>query len=432
MLICKTALVASQILAGLGPEARPEAEGYIDDVTTGVRCHYQIEANADLCDAVFVAFAEAREAQHGLGWPEPPDDVQAGGSSAPDVYLHRDAEWGAYVSSSYIDADPDDGRTGSASYMVLDPRITEEELGSYVAHEYNHMLQFAMDYNEPSLPPWEGAATRAEEVTYPGFGSAPTVVPDYQATPWAGALSDGYILYDLSTQFWSFYEYGSVLWFDDLREEHGVNALDFWWAMVQDKDVNEPDVLDAYEAVTGDGRQAFIDFGVRRAAFGTDQAPAWAAVYADAPLGIEGQLAMDGSLSAEWGVYEWGFIAVDVLETGLLSLSVDESLDWAVVSADTGEELGFPAVVAAGERVLIFNFGGPDYDGDDRRTPAELTVSLSAAPEDTGDSADSGEPLDTGEEPGPRGCGCSSEPGGYSGLVLLGLGLALLARRRAQ
>lgn len=432
MLNCKTALVASQIAMGLGPEARPEAEGYIDDPTTGVRCHYQVEANIDMCDAVFTAFTEAREAQHGLGWPEPPDDVQAGGSSAPDVYLHRDAEWGAYVSSSYIDADPDDGRTGSASYMVLDPRISDEELGSYVAHEYNHMLQFAMDYNEPSLPPWEGAATRAEELTYPGGGSGPTVVSDYQATPWAGALSDGYILYDLSTEFWSWYEYGSVLWFDDLREEHGVNALDFWWAMIQDKDVNEPDVLDAYETVTGDGRQAFIDFGVRRAWFGTEREPDWAATYAaSAPLAIEGELSMDGSLSAEWGVYEWGFIAVDVLDEGLLQLETDESLDWAVVSADSGEEIGFPAVVPAGERVLIFNFGGPDFDGDDREVPAELTVTLSPAPVDSGDSGLPERP-DSGEEGGPEGCGCTSQQGGSAGFgaLLLGFGILLISRRR--
>lgn len=431
MLNCKTAFIALQVAQGLGPEARPEAAGYIDDPTTGVRCHYQTEQNADMCDAVFVAFAEAREAQHALGWPEPPDDVQAGGSSAPDVYLHRDAEWGAYVTSSYIDADPDDGRSGSASYMVLDPRITEDELGAYVAHEYNHMLQFGMDYNEPSLPPWEGAATRAEELTYPGYGSGPTVVPDYQATPWVGALSDGYFLYDLSTEFWSWYEYGSVLWFDDLREEHGVNALDFWWAMVQDKDVNEPDVLDAYHEVTGDGRQAFIDFGVRRAHFGTPQEPDWAATYANsAPLAIEGELPMDGSLSAEWGVYEWGFIAVDVLDDGLLELTADESLDWAVVSATTGEEIGFPAPVAAGERILVFNFGGPDFDGDDRETPAELTLALAELPADSGLDSDPG-PVDTGEEPGPKGCGCASStaPSGMA-LVLAGLALLGWSRRR--
>ena len=130
----------------------------------------------------------------------------------------------------------------SSSYMVLAPSISVSEYPGYISHEFNHVLQFAVDMTEPAYPPWEGTATLAEERTYPGEGSGPTVVAYYRETPWAGPLRDGYWLENLG--YWSWYEYGSVELMQWLEDEEGVSVPQLWLDMANPTWTNEPDFLD--------------------------------------------------------------------------------------------------------------------------------------------------------------------------------------------
>ena len=428
MVDCKTLLIVNGLM--LTDEPRPDSIGYEDDPVTGARCHYNREAHADRCAKVFEVLQDAWTAQTDAGWPEPFSDEGQGGTDGLDIYISRDAEGGAYVDSTYVDAVDDDDRRGAWSHMVLDPGIDPDEYPDYVAHEFNHVLQFAMDFTEPTLPPWEGAATRAEELTYAGNGSGPTVAPDYNKTPWVGFLLDGWWLWD-EYEIWSYYEYGSVLFFDDLREEEGFTASDYWWAMVNAAPKNEPDSLDALEDLTGDAEQYWIEFGIRRAKMGTSEAPEWAQeAYPDAALGTEGTLSVGDTIEAEYGVYDWGFVAVDIAEDGEIDVEGEAGVEWAVVSVGRELELVTPAEVHAGERVLVFNFGPPEFDGDDTPGQRALSLTLGALPADTGldDTGVEERPRPPGgEEPGP-GCGCSAGAGSVGGLALL-LGLTLVRRR---
>lgn len=430
MVNCKTLLIAAAAQGSFLAEWRPDAVGYVDNDAGDVRCHYQRENLSARCSLVFEAIEEARDAQTAIGWPGVYPDDGNGGSDALDVYLNDDADGGAYVQSPYTDADPDDGRRGAWSYMVIDPSIDQVDLGSYVAHEFNHVMQFALDFDEPSLPVWEGAATRAEEVTYPEGNWGRYAVPDYQATPWASMLHDGYWLWD-RFEIWSYYEYGSVLWFDDLREEHGVDAPTLWWAMSEDKPGNDIDVIAAYEATTGDAKQAWIDFGIRRAHMGTDAAPDWAKeMYPNAKLAIDGEVGIGTDYTFDPGVADWGFGGVDVLEDGVIELQGDDAVEWAIVNATTGVEITADPIVAAGDVVLLFNFGVPDFSGNDTPRLRELTVGMTAAPEDTGPFDTGPDDTDPPDDEDPKGCGCASQTGGAAPAAALILGGLLLVRRR--
>lgn len=427
MVDCKTLLIVNGLF--LAPEPRPDAIGYEDDPVTGARCHYNRESHADRCAKVFEVLQDSWDAQTAIGWPEPISDGGEGGNDGLDIYISRDAEGGAYADSPYIDADADDGKQASWAHIVLDPGIDPDEYPDYVAHEFNHVLQFATDMSENSLPPWEGAATRAEELTYPGNGSGPEVVRYYNQTPWVGFLLDSWWMWD-EYELWSYYEYGSVLFFDDLREEQGINSAEFWLAMVNAGRKNEPDALDALDDLTGDAQQYWIEFGIRRAHMDTDQAPAWASeMYPNSELGVEGSLAVGGSLDPEYGVYDWGFVAVLIEEDGTLELSGDD-VEWAVVSVEQELELITPAQVAAGDTILVFNFGPPSFDGDDTPGQRAVTLSLGEPEIDTGDTGvDTRPDPPGGEDPGGCGCTSSSAP---AGALLPGLLTLLLWTRRSR
>lgn len=428
MVNCKTLLIA----AGMNGQShleewRPDAVGYVDDDATNTRCHYQRASLEDRCQYVFTAIADAQDAQLAIGWPEPFPDDGVGGTDALDIYINDDADGGAYVQSPYTDADPDDGRRGAWSYMVIDPNIGPDAMDGYVAHEFNHVLQFALDFDEPSLPPWEGAATRAEDVTYPGNYYGREVVRDYQATPWASALHDGYWLWD-RFEIWSLYEYGSVLFYDDLREEHGVLAPDLWWAMSENKAGNDVDFLAAYDEVTGDGEQAWIDFGIRRARIGTDAAPDWLQeYYPSARLPIDGELSVGETHEFEHGVADWGFGSITAITDGAVEVVGDDGVEWAIVNATTGLEITADPIVAAGDVVLFFNFGPPDFNGNDTPRLRELTVGMVVAP-DSEDTGDTGDLPDKPDPDDPKACGCASGTP-VPGALLVLAGLMLLRRR---
>ncbi len=390
MLLCHTALMVHGARDG-----RPDAAAHMDDPITGARCHVQVEEHLDRCEPLLAAVREAWVAQVDVwGWPAPFPDSD-GGSEGLDIYIHSLAAGGAYVDSSYVDADPQDGRMGSTSWMVLAPSISPSDYPGYIAHEFNHVLQFAVDFTEPALAPWEGTATLAEERTYPGEGSAHTTIPDYQATPWAGPLRDGYWLEELG--YWSWYEYGSVLLMQWLEDEKGVAAPELWLAMSNPNWANEPDFLDALS------KERWREFSI------------WRATLEDYPVGLEATLSV-GDEHLVSHVQPWGVIYVDVSEAGTLI-------------AESGDERQLEVIAVTETRFAVIDWGEEGFDGDDTLKGSQLRLRLEAAdsphPDSGGgsDSADSGAP---GGSDVPR-CGGCDAPAGVPSWILL---LAVPLRRR--
>ncbi len=414
MIECKTGLILAMTLAGQrSADVRPDAVGFAEDPATGVRCHYELEAFADRCPAIFEAVAEVWPSQvDDWGWPEPYGDNECAGTDGLDIYITYDATGGAYTVGPYVDADPDDGRMGTSSYIALAPGIQEHEYPGYIAHEFNHVLQFATDFTEPALVAWEGAATRAEEWTYPGEGAGPSVAVDFQDAPWVGLLNDSYLVWDVAEQY-SLYEYGSVVFFDYMLGEYGVDAPDLWWSMTNETWNNEPDLLDAVGELTGDLEGAFLDFSVQRARIGTDTAPDWAAPYADAPIKVAKTLTTWADpIEIEKSPYDWGvvYFDVDVGEPALFTMHGGDAVEWRVVRVGDGDWMDVEAydgvLIESRQLVGVAPLGAPDFDGDDITKERTLTVWLER-------------PAGEGEDP--VACACSTGPigGAWWPLALL-------------
>ena len=443
MVNCTTMMVGMLLM----PAGRPNSIGFVEDPQTGARCHWNRANDEALCEEILVYIQDSWRTQvDEEGWPEPFSDGGAGGSDGLDFYLDTSAEWGAYTDSSYADKDESDGRMGAEAYVVIDPRITEE-MNLFVAHEFNHVLQYATDMSEPALPPWEAAATVAEEVTYPGEGSWKSVAPDFNNTPWESLLGDGYHLWD-DHEIWSFYEYGTSVWLEHLQANYDVAAVDLWWAMTNPTWQNEPDVWDAYDAVTGDATRALVSLSIERARMGRSDAPDWAA-GADAPVSTQGTLAnLDEWVTPEFKPQDLGVVYFDVTASGRQGFEIDGSDEtrWRLIDVETGNVWGGMdvGVVEGPGLVGVVNIGPAGLETDDicdwsngcRFPGRDVSVRLVELPEDeTGliDSGvdDTGEPMDTGGDGEDGDCGCSSGAGGGLPMGLWGLaGLALWRRRR--
>jgi hypothetical protein len=414
------------------PMARPATTGFVDDATTGSRCHWERNQDEDLCIEVLLAVATSWEVQVTEGgWPTPFTDAQKGGSDGVDFYLSTVAEFGAYTWSNYQDFDPEDGRFASNSYVVIDPRVRGLHL--FVAHEFNHVLQFAVDTTEPSYVPWEAAATLAEEQTFPGEGSLADVAPDFQKTPWESVLGDGTHLWE-EFQIWSFYEYGSSLWMAHLFQEWGVEPVDLWWAMINDTWQNEPDVWDAVHALTGDADASLVSFSVARGRIGRDDADDWLQAI-NAPVRIQGKLVeLDKPVSPKQEIQDLGVAFFDVEIEGryVLLHDADPETRWRIVDVDTGDELSEDSVLEGPHRVAWVNVGPEDLDIDAHcdgycAFPGRsLSVWAEVAPLlDDDDDEDEGEPPVEAAA-----CACSSNGSIASGWALLGV--LLLGFRRSS
>ncbi len=218
-LVALVALVTS--LAG-PVAARPAGEfAWVDGDAEPLRCHWHREQDEALCADVLIWAGEAWAGQvDGVGFIAPLPDDGRGGSDALDIYLTTSAggagiawvDCDANPIGDCADADPDDGLAAATAYVVIDPRTDAADFRHFVHHEFNHVLQYGIDFAEVSLSLWEGTAVAAEHWTDPGWSTSTSDMADYQATPWASAvLQDGYFLDD-EYGLWTWYEYGAVAW----------------------------------------------------------------------------------------------------------------------------------------------------------------------------------------------------------------------------
>jgi MYXO-CTERM domain-containing protein len=421
---------------------RPPSNGSIDSETHPVRCHWENKSDASRCEDVLQYVGEAWDAQvDGLGFQAPVPDED----DILDVYLYNESHGGAFTACNSYSDQTDDGYSACAAYIALARNIPDYQMASYIAHEFNHVLQFATDFNEPTLPIWEGVATAAEQWTYPDE-LTPTLeyVEDYQDAAWAGLSSDGYFLWDYH-QLWSYYEYGSALWVLHLDARYGDGAgsagVALWEAAAQEGGQNKPDVIDAYDTVTGDWREALLSLSAERVRIGTDDPPDWAAF-----TGSQATLVLDGEVSAddlpldfapEVMPYSTGatYIRVTDVPEGMtltLAASVPADSQWGVVAVSAaGEDWAQGTTLTVdGPGEVVLGLVNLDHDtfhttGQwaalvDSQRDVLLSLSLSAPGADGDTGGESGD--------GGKGCGCSSGGSG-GGWLLAGL-LGLAGRRR--
>lgn len=424
---------------------RPESLGSIESEEYPVACHWAREQDEDRCPAILEQIElswRVQVEQIGFNPPVPDDD------GVLDVYLTNEGTGGgAYAYGPSTDEVTGDDQMSTAAYIAIDYGISDEEMPGYTTHEFNHVLQYATDFTEPTYMIWESIASAAERWTIPEMDVYSDYAKDFQKTPWLGILGDGTYLWD-EYQIWSYYEYGGYVWAFHLDHSWGDGtgggARDLWAMAAQEGNRNEPDVLDAYDELSGDWRQALLDLSLARAQMGTERAPAWApwtgrAFMPTTSVDI-GADELPTTHTPEIGAYETGtvYLRITDLPVGTtLDVAVESGSDvsWGWVLVQGGTEysgLGNTAQLTTAEEgdVLlgIVNLGAQGFDGDDTISAARFTVSLSAEGGATGDGgAGDGGAGDggAGEEKG--GCGCSTP---MSGGGILVMPLMLWARRR--
>src|SRR4051812_10351858 len=181
------------------------------------------------CENGTVAGACAGGTAPGLGWRAPASDGTLGGDGRLDVYiedLFPDDLFG------YAAVDPNQSQDPSVphhAYMVMDKDYTRFAGGSAVgglaeervtaAHEYNHVLQNAYDFNED---PWmfESTAVYMEDKVYPAINDYLNYVQSWianTATPLT-AFPDTNLK-----------PYGSAVWNHWLDHRYGPNVIRTAW-----------------------------------------------------------------------------------------------------------------------------------------------------------------------------------------------------------
>jgi len=438
---------------------RPDSVGHVDWDEIPVRCHWDDADFETYCDQAKDYMLDVWEAQvENLPWPTPFGDDGWGGDDRTDIYFSKDGAYGAYTICDYpdgwnfTDADPSDGRAGCAAHLVIDPNALDNDLDGYLAHEFNHILQFATDYNEPSLPPWEGAAVQAEEQTWAGRGSWKQYGRSYQNSPFAGLLNDGYEL-NATYSIYSYYEYGSAIWLMHLTSGYGISTTDLWFAGSDEGNENTTTVWDALWELTGDADAYLMDLELARALIGTDDAPAYYDGF-DSGIEIQDTITEAGDYVPEYGPYNLGTVYVDVEIDDEVQLVVDsEHRSWGLVNVTDQQttKLGgdLCTVFTGPARVGITTLGTTELNTNRNfhtLVEGETTFTLTRADDnscyepasgDTGaaDTADTGGGGDGGgqgnkrpqddEEPG--GCGCAAASPAMFGWMVLPV---LAARRR--
>lgn len=416
---------------------RPQSIGSITSDLYPLRVHWDRVADEDRAVQALAALETAWGFQvEELGFAEP---VLPDGQDGPelDLYFSSIGEWNAWVEpGEWSDHADGDGRMSTTGHIVIDRDLPDDWLDHYVSHEFNHVLQFATDFTEPSFPIWEGTAQAATRWTFPSDDRWTIEVEDFQSAPWAPVLlGDGDAVYDRSGEGW-LYEYGTSFWIIALDREgsgDGSGGAALWDAAAQEGWSNEPDVLDAVEVVAERSLADFLsDVARLRWLVGASaderslaEGPELPEVVPDHVWTLE-ELPVEVGFRQPLAVTGQGFVTLD-LGGGGTPVKVE-------VRSDAGHELA----------VVVLTWG-PEGEGELRADGMDVTVRVDGAVERAVVGiTDLGPPgFDGDDDPwldgqivvgaslvtGPS-CGCSSGGGG-SGLWAL-VGLLALGRRRGS
>jgi len=386
-------------------DGRPDAIGFVSSERYPLKVHWTTPGD-DLQAADALAHAErAWEVQvDALGFQPPllPDGLTGddGGGPELDIYLDAIGEWEGYAEmESWEDTTGPDGFAASPAFVVIDRGLPAEWLAPYVVHEFNHVLQIAIDLEESSLALWEGTATAAQRWTLGDAGFWDADVDSYQEAPWAPALTgDSYVLWDAWNVGYA-YEYGAALMVMHVDEVMGAgdgSAGPALWRAAAADSGDEPDAVDAFAEVSGEDLDVALSLlartrwltGTRWDARGLADAAGWGpdeAVPVAAHL-TEGRADLESLF-----VHGQAFVTLD-LAAGTSVAVEGEDVHWALAAFSDRDPAPFEVAsgpgpeldLRAGSWVLaLTNLGPPGFDGDDDPyVEAFPTVVIGDAPPD--------------------------------------------------
>lgn len=379
-----------------------------------------------------------------IGFREPvlPDNVDG---EELDIYMSKTVgEWAGWtVTDVFVDADPSDGSFGVPAYILLGDIAGGSWMASYVAHEFNHVTEYATDSSEWTSPIWESVATAAQKWT---FGKQDYVVSmtAFQAAPWAPTfMGDSDALYNWEPNSWGF-EYGGVIWVHYLDEVlgngDGKQAAALWEAVANDGWSYEKDVLDGITTLVGDLGVAINGVALTRFLVGDDwdergieDLREWQGESIKVPIDYTLERAdLPQSLSFEMGPMVMGTSYTELSidgEAGNLTAAVSSDgglstallIFWWKQDGTVGQietsgfnpSLSLPLEGIGRAVVAVSNMGDEafdcDWDNPYQRGDQILTLTDDAAPTpDTGsDDTDTTKPLHADEPSGD--CGCSTQ-----------------------
>ncbi len=225
--------------------ARPPSAGSVASAVYPLRVHYPSEAYQTRATEVLELAELSWQAEvTELGFSEPLPDGELGGDDALDIYLasYDLTGGGAYTQPSFWDADPSDDVQSCSSYVILYQDLDASVLPVYVAHEFNHTTQCAMDFQEFTWA-WETTATFIEDVVFDDINDYYRYVPYFQAYP------EQTLVYFDTLPPYALYPYGATIFVRFLDQALSVGdgrvASRLWIDSEQPGIENEPDFLDA-------------------------------------------------------------------------------------------------------------------------------------------------------------------------------------------
>jgi len=165
-----------------------EPDLFIDSAIYPLRVHYPGPESQERAEVVLPVLEYAYQTQVLVqGFDVPLSDDGRGGSDAVDLYLAFTGQAGARTLRD-DDEDNGDGRHAAPAHIQLNPNVGDIE--TFVVHEFQHVLQFAIDASA-SLMLFESGAVYQEILAYPETTGWQANVEDHQTRPQAGLHIDG-------------------------------------------------------------------------------------------------------------------------------------------------------------------------------------------------------------------------------------------------
>jgi len=439
-------------LAPAWREARPAFSDTLTSTSYPIAVHYQRTSDLARAQRVLSAAETAWRVQvDELGWRAPVLPDAADGPEL-DLYLSQVGAGSAWTApDANTDAVHGDGHMSVPAYIAIDRNLPLSDVDLYVAHEFNHVLQFATDFSEGTLTIWEATANSAQSWTFGAPGHWDDSVYDFQVAPWAPVLvGDGSGVSQYIDGGW-LYEYGAALWVWRIDQLHGgdaAGAIALWEAASNEGWDLEPDAVDAFAAMyDGDLGAGLNDVAMVRWLTGSRwddrglaEARTWTSDnavptaltidaipftgdFGDMAPMITGQAFAELDLSAAHGDVRVDVGSASGLHTAVIALTwTADGTASSVEASGVAPSLTLSADVTRAV-IAVSNLGHASWDGEDEAwVDGDQTLSIydvGTGPGDTGD---------TGDEPG-GGCGCDGGGTGGAGLLAL-LGVLALRRRR--
>lgn len=358
-------------------DARPTTIAYHQSTLFPVRSHYPSQDLSDMAREILEIIEYSWTQQVlGMGFPAPPADCGNGGSDHLDVYIQELPQGiGGYAAfTCYLDETPE---ADAASFIVLSDTVPANLLKGAVTHEFNHVLQNAIDYWE-TITFKENTATWVMDRIYDDENAYFSYLRSYQRNP-------DWPMHKFSTT--NTFQYGECIFLHFLAEYYGGDdpsiVVDIWNSARQLELANEPDYIDAMKEIIPRislGRDSFNDalreFSVWRTivAARDDQQhfhdgalwPDGAMIVPDTTVDIS-MVELPVTIEPQKAPYDCGFSYIRLENTSALTGALameftgDSAVDWAVTVVQSRDDftthIQRSPEIDSGQGILLLNPG---------------------------------------------------------------------------